>query len=188
MRFFYCSVTDERDQTPELAKIGLQPRRDAGAAQAQPLPDAPGTATFNAATRELTVPELPPHATSLKGWRQPAAGAAEVAGVSLTETVAVAEFSPLVPGVTYRVWVTGHNFARRRPGGEQGAFYRVGGRPAYETWGSSSPSRSLIFTRSCAPSSRWRRVTVSSRSGPFSPMVSKSMVTQNGVPPSSWRA
>ena len=55
------------------------------------------------------MPELPPHATSLKGWRQPAAGAAEVAGVSLTETVAVAEFSPLVPGVTYRVWVTGHN-------------------------------------------------------------------------------
>ena len=27
VRYFYCSAGDERDQTPELAKIGLQPRR-----------------------------------------------------------------------------------------------------------------------------------------------------------------
>ena len=31
----------------------------------------------------------------------------------------------------------------------------------YETNGSSLPSSSLIFTRSCSPLSRWRRVTVS---------------------------
>ena len=46
---------------------------------------------------------------------------------------------------------------------------------------------SLIGNRSCRPSSRWRMVTVFSSSG-FSPSVSKSIVTQNGVPASSWRA
>ena len=42
MRFFYCNASDDLDQTPELVKIGRQPRRDAGAAAAQPLPAAPG--------------------------------------------------------------------------------------------------------------------------------------------------
>ena len=59
---------------------------------------------------------------------------------------------------------------------------------AQPTNGSSFPSKSLIFTRSCSPLSRWRRVTVSASSGPFSPQVSKSMVTPKGVPTSSWRA
>jgi hypothetical protein len=48
--------------------------------------------------------------------------------------------------------------------------------------------RSAILTRSCSPPSRWRRVTVSWSSGPFSPRVSKSMVMPKGVPTSSWRA
>ena len=37
------------------------------------------------------------------------------------------------------------------------------------------PDRSLIFTRSCRASSRWRSVTVSFSSSPFSPSVSKSI-------------
>ncbi len=41
VRFFYCSASDDLDQTPELVKIGRQPRRDSGAAAAQPLPAAP---------------------------------------------------------------------------------------------------------------------------------------------------
>ena len=122
VRFFYSSASDERDQTAELAKIGLQPRRDSGQAQPQPLPDAPGTATFNAATRELTIPDLPAHATSIKGWRQSAGGAAEVAGVSVGVTVSIGDFSPPVPGVTYQVWVTGHNSRGDGPAGNKVTF------------------------------------------------------------------
>jgi hypothetical protein len=51
--------------------------------------------------------------------------------------------------------------------------------------GSDSRSRSLIATRSCFMLSRWRRVTVSFSSSPFSPSVSKSTVMPNGVPISS---
>lgn len=122
VRFFYSSASDDRDQTAELAKIGLQPRRDPGQAQPQPLPEAPGTATFNAATRELTIPDLPAHATSIKGWRQPAGGAAEVAGVSVGVTVSIGDFSPPVPGVTYQVWVTGHNSRGDGPAGNKVTF------------------------------------------------------------------
>ena len=122
MRFYYSSASDERDQTAELAKIGLQPRRDPGQAQPQPLPEVPETAVFNAATRELTIPDLPAHATSIKGWRQPAGGAAEVAGVSVGVTVSVADFSPAVPGVTYQAWVTGHNSRGDGPAGNKITF------------------------------------------------------------------
>lgn len=122
VRFFYCSASDERDQTPELAKIGLQPRRDPGDAQPQPLPDAPEPATFNAATRELTIPDLPAHATSIQGWRQPAGGPAEVAGVAVGVTVSIGDFSPPVPGVTYQVWVTGHNSRGDGPAGNKITF------------------------------------------------------------------
>ena len=69
----------------------------------------PGTATFNASTRELTIPALPAHATSLVAFRQPAGGAAEQGGVSTTNVVGVADFSPLTPGVTYALWVVGRN-------------------------------------------------------------------------------
>ena len=33
VRFFYCSASDDEDKTTELAKIGMQPRRDAGEAR-----------------------------------------------------------------------------------------------------------------------------------------------------------
>lgn len=109
VRFHYCAASDEGDFTTELARIGDQPRRMPGDAQPQPLPDAPGTATFNSATRELTIPGLPAHATSLIAFRQPAGGAPEQCGVSTTNVVGVADFSPLTPGVTYTLWVEGRN-------------------------------------------------------------------------------
>ena len=109
VRFLYCAASDEGDFTPELARIGDQPRRMPGEAQPQPLPDLPGTATFNPATREMTIPVLPAHATSLIAFRQPAGAPAEQAGVSTTNVVGVADFSPLTAGVTYTLWVVGRN-------------------------------------------------------------------------------
>jgi hypothetical protein len=109
VRFLYCAASDAGDFTPELARIGDQPRRLPGDAQPLPLPEAPGTAVFSAGARELTVPELPAHATSLVAFRQPAGGQAEQAGVSTTNVVGVADFSPLTAGVTYALWVVGRN-------------------------------------------------------------------------------
>ena len=110
IRFFYCSASDDEDQTPELAKIGKQPRRDRGEAEPEPFPDPAGTATFNAATSTLSVPALPAHATSLRAFRKPAGGTAELAGTSTTTTVSVLAAGPLTPGVTYEFWLVGHNF------------------------------------------------------------------------------
>lgn len=46
VRFYYCCVSAEADQTPELAKIGFQPRRDPGTvakpATPPPAPPKPG--------------------------------------------------------------------------------------------------------------------------------------------------
>ena len=122
VRFLYCAASDEGDFTPELARIGDQPRRMPGEAQPQPLPDLPGTATFNPATRELTIPGLPAHATSLIAFRQPAGGPAEQAGVSTTNVVGVADFSPLTAGVTYTLWVVGRNSRGNGPAGNQISF------------------------------------------------------------------
>ena len=94
----------------ELAKIGKHPRRDRGEAQQQPFPDPAGTATFNGATSTLSVPALPAHATSLRAFRKPAGGTAELAGTSTTTSVSVIAAGPLTPGVTYEFWLVGHNF------------------------------------------------------------------------------
>ena len=109
MRFFYCSQSDDGEKTAELARIGFQPKRDAGDAQPQPLPGAAGAATWNAATRELSMAALPEHATSLRAFRKPAGGEAEPAGVSTGTTVSVVAYAPLTPGVHYEVWLAGHN-------------------------------------------------------------------------------
>jgi hypothetical protein len=58
----YCSASDDAESTPELAKINMQPKRASGEAQPQPFPDAPGAATFDAATRQLSIPSMPSHA------------------------------------------------------------------------------------------------------------------------------
>ena len=84
-----------------------QPRRDAGAAQ--PLPAAPGPATFDAVALSLTVSALPDHATTLRAFRRPAGGTAELTGTSATTTVSLTELGPLTTGVTYEFWLVGHN-------------------------------------------------------------------------------
>ena len=109
IRFFYCSASDDTDQTSELTKIGRQPRRDPGDAAPQPLPVAPSPATFNAIALTLSVATMPEHATSLRAFRKPAGGPAELAGTSLTTTVSVVAAGPLTPGVTYEFWLVGHN-------------------------------------------------------------------------------
>lgn len=109
VRFLYCQASDELDQTPELAKIGMQPRRDRGAAQPQPLPGTAGTAVWNGTAHTLAIPALPEHATSLRAWRQALGDQPEIGGVSTGTTVSVVSISPLTPGATYDVWVTGHS-------------------------------------------------------------------------------
>ena len=86
------------------------PRRDRGEAEPEPFPDPAGTATFDAATSTLSVAALPLHATSLRAFRKPAGGTAELAGTSTTTTVSVLAAGPLTPGVTYEFWLVGHNF------------------------------------------------------------------------------
>lgn len=108
VRFHYCSASDDEDQTPELAKIGKQPRRDKGAASG-PVPGAPGAATFDAAAKTLSVPALPEGATSLRAYRKAAGGEPELAGTSTGTTVSVVGVGPLTVGVAYELWVVGHN-------------------------------------------------------------------------------
>lgn len=114
-RLFYCSCTDEGEGDPFLARMDFQPKRDPGDAQPQPKPAAAGTATFDAATRILTIAALPEHATSIRAWRQSLGGAPEPCGISETTSVSAADVSPFIPGVTYDVWVTGHNSAGDGP-------------------------------------------------------------------------
>lgn len=111
-RFFYCSASDDEDFTQELAKIGKQPRREAGEAQEQPLPGVPDEATFHAAALTLFVPE---HATSLRAFRKAAGGQPELAGTDMGTTVSVAGVGPLTPGVTYELWLVGHDFRGNGP-------------------------------------------------------------------------
>ena len=115
VRFFYCSASEDEDQTTELAKIGKQPRRDAGAASG-PVPGAPGAATFDATAKTLSVPAMPSGATTLRAYRKPAGGVAELAGTSTSTTVSVVGVGPLTVGVTYELWVAGHNSDGDGPG------------------------------------------------------------------------
>ena len=55
------------------------------------------------------MPALPDHATTLRAFRRPAGGAAELAGTSATATVSLTELGPLTSGVTYEFWLVGHN-------------------------------------------------------------------------------
>jgi hypothetical protein len=109
VRHHYCAGSDDGEYNVELARIGFQPKRPPGEAQPQPLPAGIGVATFNAGTRELTVPALPEHATTLVAYRKAAGGAEEQAGVSTTTVVGVSDFSPLVAGVVYELSCAGRN-------------------------------------------------------------------------------
>ena len=74
------------------------------------MPDESVLQKINAAASTLSVPALPAHATSLRAFRKPAGGTAELAGTSTTTTVSVLAAGPLTPGVTYEFWLVGHNF------------------------------------------------------------------------------
>ncbi len=115
VRFYYCAASQDLDQTPELNRIGMQPRRNPGQAQAQPKPATPDTVTLNSADLTLSLPALPEHATTLRAYRQPAGGEAVLAGTSPTTTVSVVGLEPLTSGVQYEFWVVGHNSAGDGP-------------------------------------------------------------------------
>ncbi|MEK6261936.1 MAG: fibronectin type III domain-containing protein [Planctomycetota bacterium] len=110
VRFFYCSASDEKDQTPELGRIGVTTPVKYSCSLS---PTHPGTVTFNPATNELEVIALPAHATTLRAYRRPAGGEAVFCGSSPTVTVLGA--GPLTPGVTYEFWVVGKNFRGEGP-------------------------------------------------------------------------
>ena len=109
VRFYYCCASDDRESTPELARIGFQPKRGPNEAETQPLPDAPGPVTYDATARRLSVDAPITHASTYQAFRQPAGGQPELAGESDTTTVSVIQFSPLIPGVTYEFWLVGVN-------------------------------------------------------------------------------
>jgi hypothetical protein len=115
VRGFYISASDEGDQTQQLKRIGLQPRRDAGQGSSGVVPDAPADATLDAAAKTLTIPTLPANANSIHCYRQRVAagatpaGPVELAGISVSPTVSYVQLSPLAPGVDYEVWVVGYD-------------------------------------------------------------------------------
>ena len=52
---------------------------------------------------------LPEHATSVRAFRQVLGGPVVLAGTSAMGTVSYVAASPLTPGASYTVWLTGHN-------------------------------------------------------------------------------
>ena len=115
VRGFYISASDDGDRTPELKKIGLQPRRLPGEAGNGIVPDAPANATLDAVAKTLSIPTLPANANSLRCFRQkvavaPApAGPVELCGVSVSTTVSYVQSGPLEAGVDYEVWLVGYD-------------------------------------------------------------------------------
>ncbi|MEK6259109.1 MAG: hypothetical protein AABP62_10885 [Planctomycetota bacterium] len=74
IRFYYCCVSDEWDQTPEPTSVGRQARRPSSQAGSAPRSGPVGPVTFNTTALTLSANALPEHATSLLAYRQ-AAGA-----------------------------------------------------------------------------------------------------------------
>ena len=115
LRGFYISASDDGDRTPELKRIGLQPRRLAGEASSGTVPDAPANATLDALAKTLTIPTLPANAKSIRCYRQKVAvgaipaGPVEVCGVSISTTVNYTQSGPLDVGTGYEVWVVGYD-------------------------------------------------------------------------------
>lgn len=109
VRLYIAACSDLGEQDPILARYDFQPKRDWGEAQPDPKPDAPGTFTWDGATRKGTVQELPAHASLMTGWRQILGGEPEPCGQSETTEVNFAEVSPFVPNGQYKLWMTGKN-------------------------------------------------------------------------------
>lgn len=123
VRGFYISASDEGDRTPELKRIGLQPRRQAGEASAGTVPGTPGNATLDEAAHTLTIAVMPEDANSIHVYRQKVAtpttpaGEPELAGVSVSTTVSFTQIGPMEAGVTYEVWVVGYDGTHEGPEG-----------------------------------------------------------------------
>ena len=123
IRGFYISASDAGDRTPELKRIGLQPRRLPGEASDGVVPGTPGNATLNAAAHTLTIAALPERANSIRVYRQKVAtpttpaGEPELAGVSLSTTVNFTQIGPMDAGVGYEVWVVGYDGTDEGPEG-----------------------------------------------------------------------
>ena len=115
VRGFYISASDAGDRTPELKRIGLQPRRLPGEASSGTVPDAPANAVLDTVAKTLTIATMPANANSLRCYRQkvavaPApAGPVELCGVSVSTTVSYTQSGPLDAGVGYEVWVVGYD-------------------------------------------------------------------------------
>lgn len=107
VRGIYISGSDLGDRTPELARIGLQPRRLPGAAGGGLLPDAPAAPVYDPVAKTLSVPALPANTSALRAYRQKPGGPRELAGVSITPVVSLVMAGPLEPGVTYETWLAG---------------------------------------------------------------------------------
>lgn len=129
VRFYYCSASDDEDFTPELAKIGKQPRRKAGtvgggdeSGEEEPLPGVPGPVAFDETTLTLSVTEMPANATTIRAYRQAEGGQAELAGESATIDVSVVNTGALTPDVTYEFWLVGSNLAGDGPESERIQF------------------------------------------------------------------
>src|SRR5437660_6186991 len=84
--------------------------------------NTPGAASFNAATRQLSIPSTPSHASFIRADRQVTGSTAEAAGVSANITVPVVDFSPLTPGATYQLWVVSANSRGEGPASNKLSF------------------------------------------------------------------
>lgn len=114
VRFYYCSASDDEDQTTELAKVGRQPRRNPGSGGAE-LPGEPGSATFDDVALTLSIAGLPANADSIRAYRTVLGGEVELGGESETSLVSLTEFEPLIPDETYEFWLVGVNEAGEGP-------------------------------------------------------------------------
>lgn len=113
VRGFYISASDDGDRTPQLKRIGLQPRRLPGEAGPGVVPGVPGTAVLDSVAKTVTIPAMPEDASSIHCYRQKLAagatpaGPVEMAGISLSTVVGYIQAGPLLPGAEYEVWVVG---------------------------------------------------------------------------------
>lgn len=107
VRFHYCASSNDTDNTPELSRIGYQPRRAAG--EVAHAPQAPGNIVLNKELKLLAAEMMPKYATSVHAVLQAADGAPFEAGFSETTTVSLEMNAPLLPDTTYSGWLFGRN-------------------------------------------------------------------------------
>ena len=122
VRGYYIAGSDLGDRTPELARIGLQPRRLPGEASGGTIPDQPDPPVLDLTAKTLTIPALPANAASIRAYRQLSGGPRELCGVSLTPVVSLVMTGPLDAGAAYEAWVVGVLGDRGGPESERVSF------------------------------------------------------------------